>query len=53
MHYTDTDESFYEKLFHRIFKIYRSKIDKYIIHTKKRWAFTLTVLILYLYRVLT
>lgn len=53
MHYTTEEEPFYEKVLNRLFKIYRSKIDKYIIHTKKRWTFTILVITTYCYRVLT
>ena len=45
------NEGFYEKFINRLLIIYRSKIDRYIIFPRQRWAFSFGIIILYLWRI--
>jgi len=48
----DSEPSYIEKVFNKLWMQYRNKIDRYIIFKTERWIFTALLSVLYLLRVL-
>jgi len=48
----DSEPSYIEKVVNKLWMQYRNKIDRYTIYVRERWIFTISMMILYVIRVL-